>query len=303
MKVLIVDDSPDALRVAAARLKPENLDIVCAEGGAEGLELARREKPDLILLDVDMPELSGFEVCHALKNDAELHMIPVIFLSGSTTGQDKIKGLDLGAVDYVTKPFDKFELRARVRAALRTKHLQDLLAARAQTDSLTGLANRRGITERLHQEWACIRRYGGEMSFIMADIDHFKSINDTYGHGTGDKLLQQVAGAIAAQCREMDLPARYGGDEFAILVPYQSAANAGRLAERCRQAIEKTSLQAGNQVIGQAASFGTADTMLAESVDALIQAADQALYQAKQAGGNTVVIDAEAKHPPPSIRA
>ena len=122
-------------------------------------------------------------------------------------------------MDYVTKPFDAFELRARVRAALRTKHLQDLLFEHAHIDPLTGLPNRRALMERLQSEWARIERHGGRLSFIMADIDHFKRVNDRYGHHVGDRLLQEVAGAIAGQCRETDLPARYGGEEFAILVP------------------------------------------------------------------------------------
>ena len=160
-----------------------------------GLKAARSEEPDLILLDLDMPDISGFDVCRSLKADAELCMIPVLFLSGSTTPEDKIVGLDLGAVDYVTKPFDAFELRARVRAALRTKHLQDMLFEHAHIDPLTGLPNRRALMERLQQEWARIERHGGRLSFIMADIDDFKSVNDRFGHHVGDKILQKVAGA------------------------------------------------------------------------------------------------------------
>lgn len=178
MKLLIVDDDRDALDVAKIRLAKENVAIVCADGGAAGLKAARSEQPDLILLDLDMPDMSGFDVCRALKADAELCMIPVLFLSGSTTAEDKIHGLDLGAVDYVTKPFDAFELRARVRAALRTKHLQDMLFEHAHIDPLTGLPNRRALVERLQREWARIERHGGRLSFIMADIDHFKRVND-----------------------------------------------------------------------------------------------------------------------------
>ncbi len=145
MKVLIVDDHPDSVAVAEARLAGENVTICSASSGAAALEAARREKPDLILLDVDMPDMSGFDVCRALKADVELCMIPVLFLSGSGNLEDKVQGLDLGAVDYVTKPFDSFELRARVRAALRNKHLQDMLIEHAQVDPLTGLCNRRAL--------------------------------------------------------------------------------------------------------------------------------------------------------------
>ena len=154
MKLLIIDDSPDALQVAKVRLAKENLDIVCAEGGISGLEMARLEKPDLILLDLEMPDMSGFDVCRALKSDLELCMIPVLFLTGSTTAEDKVRGLDLGAIDYVAKPFDAFELCARVRAALRSKHLQDLLIEHASIDPVTGLPNRRALMARLQSEWS-----------------------------------------------------------------------------------------------------------------------------------------------------
>ncbi|MEN6449498.1 MAG: response regulator [Thermoguttaceae bacterium] len=181
MKVLIIDDSLDALQVAKVRLAKEQLDIVCAENGQAGLDAARREFPDLILLDVDMPGMSGFDVCRALKADVDLCMIPVLFLSGSVTPEDKVRGLDLGAVDYLGKPFDAFELRARVRAALRTKHLQDLLIEHAHIDPLTGMSNRRAMMERLECEWARIQRHGGQLSFIMADLNHSDSVNDRFG--------------------------------------------------------------------------------------------------------------------------
>jgi len=288
MKILIIDDNPDALAVAKTRLAKEGVDIVCAEGGAAGLEAARRERPDLILLDVEMPDISGFDVCRALKADADLCMIPVLFLTGSGTADDKVKGLDLGAVDYVTKPFDAFELRARVRAALRTKHLQDLLIKHAHIDPLTGLPNRRALLERLQREWARLQRRGGTLAFIMAGIDHFKRVNDTHGHNIGDRLLQEVAKAIARQCREEDLPARYGGEEFAIVVPDEAASSAAHLAERCRQDIAEIRLPLRSETVQTAASFGVADAAAAPSIETLVQHADQALYQAKDAGRNRV---------------
>jgi two-component system, cell cycle response regulator len=288
VKVLIIDDDPNALEVAKARLKKEELEIVCAQGGVLGLKAARTEEPDLILLDLDMPDISGFDVCRTLKADSELCMIPVLFLSSSTTADDKIAGLDLGAVDYVTKPFDAFELRARVRAALRTKHLQDMLFEHAHIDPLTGLPNRRALMERLHQEWARIERHGGRLSFIMADIDNFKHINDHYGHNVGDKLLQEVAGAISRQCREIDLPARYGGDEFAIIVPDEMAPAAVQLAERCRREIAKACVAVQNEIIRTVASFGVADIRGVASPEALMKLADEALYSAKAAGRNQV---------------
>lgn len=290
MKVLIVDDSPDALSLARVRLGKEGLDLVYADGGRAGLQMARTERPDLILLDIDMPDMSGFEVCVALKADIELSLIPVIFLSGSGGSENKVKGLDLGAVDFVTKPFDAFELRARVNAALRTKRMQDLLIKHANVDPLTGLANRRGLLERLEQEWARAQRRGGVLSFIMGDIDHFKEVNDTHGHGVGDRMLFEVAGAIARQCRATDLPSRYGGEEFAILVPDEAASGAAQLAERCRMAVDAVRVSVGLETVRATASFGAADAAGSDSPEAMIQRSDEALYRAKNAGRNRVAV-------------
>ena len=290
MKVLIVDDSPDALALARARLATENIDILCAEGGKAGLDAAIREKPDLILLDVDMPDISGFDLCRMLKEDVHLCMIPIVFLSGSSGPEDKVLGLDLGAMDYVTKPFDTFELRARVRAALRMKQLQDSLAEHARIDALTGLPNRRALMERLSQEWARIERYGGSLAVVMADIDHFKEVNDRYGHATGDRLLRHFAEAIARQCRDADMAARYGGEEFVIVVPEATAPSAAALAERCRKAAEEIRVGVASEVIGLTATFGVADTQSAGPPESAIRAADEALYRGKDAGRNIVVV-------------
>src|SRR3990167_6439168 len=274
MKILIIDDNPDALLVARARLARECADIVCAEGGIAGLEAARREKPDLVLLDLDMPDLSGFDVCRALKANPDLCIIPVLFLSGTGAAEDKVKGLDLGAVDYVTKPFDAFELRARVRAALRSKHLQDLLIEHASLDLLTELPNRRALMERLQREWARIERHGASLALIMVDVDHFKRVNDAYGHDVGDRVLQEVARTIARECRDVDLPARYGGEEFAIVVPDETASGASRLADRCRQKIDEMCVPAGGRNIRTTASFGVAEAAGLSGPDALIRHAD-----------------------------
>lgn len=288
MKVLIVDDSPDALAIAKARLAKELLDLLVAGGGLEGLETARREHPDLILLDVDMPDMTGFDVCRAIKSDADLCMTPIIFLSGSTDASAKVKGLDLGAVDYVTKPFDAFELRARVRAALRTKHLQDLLMRYASVDPLTELPNRRALLDRMEQQWAHIQRHGGSLAFIMADLDHFKKINDAFGHSAGDRLLMCAATTILSQGRETDVTGRYGGEEFAILATGETAEGAAALAERCRQAVEKSEVVIEGKSVQITASFGVADSNGADSPQAIIDLADQALYEAKAAGRNRV---------------
>ena len=295
-RLLLVDDDVESLAVARRGWLTTGLRFLCATGGRAGIEAAKSQHPDLILLDLDMPDVTGFDVCRALKADPELCMIPVLFLSGSGTSADKVRGLDLGAVDYITKPFDEFELKARVRAAIRTKYLQDLLIEHAHIDPLTGLPNRRALMDRLQMEWARMQRHGGELSFIMADIDYFKWVNDTYGHSIGDKLLQEVARTIARQCRESDLPARYGGEEFAVVVPNEGISGAVRLAERCRREIEKINLPAKGESLRPRASFGVAGADGAASAELLVERADQALYQAKAAGRNRVAEWPEASH-------
>ena len=288
MKILIIDDSADALAVAKARLTHEGHDILCAGGGVEGLQTAAKEHPDLILLDLDMPDLDGFEVCRRLKADADLCMIPVIFLSGSGGPEERVQGLNAGAVDFVTKPFDAYELRARVNAALRTKQMQDLLIHHAKIDPLTGLPNRRALDERLQQEWARLLRHGGNLSVIMADIDHFKNVNDRFGHPAGDEVLRHVAHMLAAGCRESDVPARYGGEEFVVITPETSLEAAARFADRLRVSICVQPLAVHGKALEITVSFGVADSEGLSSPEELVQMADDALYRAKSAGRNCV---------------
>jgi diguanylate cyclase (GGDEF)-like protein len=295
-RLLLVDDDAESLAVARARLADDGIEIFYATGGSAGLEAAKSQHPDLILLDLDMPDMSGFDVCRILKADPELCMIPVLFLSASATSDDKVRGLDLGAVDYITKPFDTCELRARVRSTIRTKELQDLLIEHAHIDPLTGLPNRRALMDRLQMEWARLQRHRGELSLIMADIDDFKRVNDTYGHSVGDKVLQEVAQTIARQCRETDLPARYGGDEFAVVVPNQGISGAVHLAQRCRWEIERVNVPAKGTPLRPTASFGVADAVGVPGAELLLDHADQALYQAKAAGRNRVAVCPEASH-------
>ena len=288
MKILIIDDNADSLRVAKARLAKEGYEVFCAADGPEGIEVARAAQPDLVLLDVDMPGMSGFEVCRRLKADADLCLMPVIFLSGSAGSEDKVRGLDVGAIDYVTKPFDAFELRARVRAALRTKHMQDLLIKFSQIDPLTEPWNRRALASRMQEEWQRISRHGGTMALIMADIDHFKQVNDTHGHPLGDELLCRVARLIRDECRTTDMAARYGGDELAILCPEATEEEAAGLAERCRRGIESIRMQTPAGDLRATLSLGVCDSRHVDGPAGLVARADRALYEAKQHGRNCV---------------
>ena len=288
MKILIIDDSDADRTLAEIHLADEGHDIVSAGGGAAGLEAVAFEKPDLVLLDLKMPGMSGFEVCRRLQENDTWRMIPVIFLSGTDEIDDKIKGLDLGAVDFVSKPFNAFELRARVRVALRTKRLQDMLRDRALIDPLTELYNRRGFDDRLEQEWARSLRYETVLSLVMMDIDSFKKVNDLFGHPAGDSALRQVARRLADTCRQSDAPFRYGGEEFAFILPQSSAASAEDLAQRLRLAIASKPFTVAGEDLQLTASFGVASNEGMAERDLLITTADAALYQAKAAGRNCV---------------
>jgi len=288
MKVLFIDDDPDSLVIARQRLKKEGYTLIAASDGESGLKKAAEDEPDLILLDVQMPGMSGFEVCEKLKSDQRLMNIPVIFLSAYNDVSEKVRGLDLGAVDYVTKPFDLFELRARVRAALRTKRLQDLLLLYGEVDSLTELYNRRVLMDRLRQEWERARRYSTIMAFIMADIDNFKRVNDTYGHPRGDEVLEKIAAVFRSSVRGVDVVGRYGGEEFAVVMVNANADNAMVAAERYRRSIEELTFAHSTGDFNVTVSFGVADSTNKISVNHLIASADKALYKAKETGRNRI---------------
>lgn len=288
MKILIVDDDPDSLAVARLRLKKDGHLLTFAADGEEGLKKASEEDPDLILLDVQMPGMSGFKVCEKLKSDSRLMNIPVIFVSAEDDVSEKVRGLDLGAVDYVTKPFDIFELRARVRAALRTKRLQDLLLVYGEVDYLTELYNRRVLMERLEQEWERAKRYSTAMAFVMADIDNFKNVNDTLGHPKGDEVLERIASLLKSSVRNVDIVGRYGGEEFGIIMVNADIDNAYTAADRYRKKIEELTFTSKAGDFNVTVSFGVADSRGKKSINHLISAADKALYKAKSSGRNIV---------------
>lgn len=293
-KILTVDDSQLIHTMLEDSLVTEGLELLHAYDAEQGLWLAKRAKPDLILLDVVMPKSSGFELCQSLKNDSQTEYIPVIFISGTGDTFNKVQGLDLGAVDYITKPFDPAELLARVRAALRTKRLVDMLATTAQVDAITGLHNRQHFQERLDHEISAVRRYGRMVSLILFDIDHFKCCNDTHGHPFGDRVLQLVAETLVHSTRTTDICCRYGGDEFAAILPETVLRDAATLADRIRGTVENASLICRGQTVTATVSCGVASTSqiahrAAVTANQLIQGADEALYRAKEAGRNRVV--------------
>jgi diguanylate cyclase (GGDEF)-like protein len=254
--VLVVDDAPGYPAPLAVRLRHDRLRFLHAFGTQGALNLARAQRPDLILLDLDLAGLPGLALCRELRRDPELAGIPIIVLSGALEVEVKVKAFEAGAVDYVTKPFDAAELQARVQAALRTKRYQDQLVTRAQRDGLTGLWNRAYFDELLAAEAALASRHHRPVSLILFDLDHFKALNDEHGHPFGDEVLQAVAEAVTAVLRRGEIACRYGGEEFAIILRETDAVGAALTAERVRAAIAGLQLVSGGQVVEVTASLG-----------------------------------------------
>jgi diguanylate cyclase (GGDEF)-like protein len=287
-KILLVDNSKIMHGAVKARLLAEGFEFHSAYGGEEGLALAATLLPDVILLDVEMPTPNGFEVCRRLKDNPMLSNIPIIFLTGITTVEEKVKGLNLGAIDYVTKPFDAAELQARIKASLRNKELLDLLSKKAMIDGLTGLWNRSYLDQRLAEELAFAKRHKTPMSCVMLDVDHFKSINDKHGHGFGDLVLKSIANILQQLCRDEDICCRYGGEEFAILVRNTDGVSAKLFAERLREGVEAAAFKSGLLSTSVTGSFGVAD--LGAGSDDILNHADKALYESKKSGRNRVTL-------------
>ena len=316
--VLIVDDDPAHVRHVREGLAPHGYAFKEAHDGTQALSAIRQARPDLILMDVEMPGLGGVEVCRIIKANAGedgFGFIPVILMTARQAA-GKVEGLELGADDYLVKPFDMLELSARVKSMLRLKVLQDALVeknreldrankelarrreellALSRTDALTGLFNRRYFEERLNEEFARSRRYGSPLSLVMLDIDHFKRINDTFGHPFGDQVLKSVALTARARLREVDLIARYGGEELIAILPETGPEDALKVCERVREAIASLGLEHPGpdgtaQPVRLTASLGVATVPAADlsSAEALLRAADVSLYAAKGAGRNRV---------------
>lgn len=293
-RVLLVDDTPANLDVLVEHLAGENIEILVATSGSEGLHLALTNKPDLVLLDVMMPGMDGYTMCEYMREDPMLTDIPVVFLTAKHSEQDIERGLALGAVDYIAKPFSMPILKARVRNHLALKRKGDQLAELACTDALTHIANRRHFDQMFDQEWRRAERNNSELAVVMIDIDHFKEYNDSLGHCAGDQCLKKVANTLkAALHRPGDMLARFGGEEFIVLLPETNLANATLIAEQMRLRISALTMLHPNSPSGDrlTISVGVASAHPARNDNAveLIDLADQKLYAAKRSGRNRVV--------------
>lgn len=296
-KILIAEDDLVSRRVLEAFAAKRGYGVVSAANGPDALAiLSAEDAPRLAILDWMMPGVEGTEVCRKLREQAgDRPYVYVLLLTARTQREDLIKGLQSGADDYITKPFDPPELDARLHVGLRILDLQDkLIVAReelrfqATHDTLTGLANRGVILETLRREQSRQRREGGSFGIILMDIDHFKAINDTYGHLFGDAVLRETSRVMKQSVRPYDIVGRYGGEEFLVVVPQADAVVMSGVAERLRKAIEAQSIATRDSELHVTASFGVAASTEAMPVDpqALLNLADEALYRAKRNGRN-----------------
>lgn len=297
-KILVVDDDQDNLKLMSRLLTSEKYLVDIAVNGEEALNKLAHTKPDLVLLDINMPGVSGLEVLKILR--ARESFISVIFISARSKSEDIIKGLDLGADDYICKPYDPYEMLARVRAQFRIKDLTDRLATANQklqelvdVDDLTGLYNMRSIFTRIEVELVRARRYGRQVAIVMMDMDNFKNINDNFDHVFGSFVLASVGRIIRDTIRQVDFAARYGGDEFLIVLTETGLDGALKFSERLRQVIAENEFKSSQFSSRLTASVGiavssTQDTQL--PAKELVRCADHALYEAKRSGKNCVKI-------------
>ena len=309
-KILVVDDVLVNVHLLNTYLTAEGYAVVSANDGDKAIKMARSEKPDLILLDVMMPKLNGFEVCKVLKTEPDTKFIPVIMVTALNELEDKIKGMDSGADDFLSKPFNRLELLARVRSLLRIKYLHDELQEKvielqrakeelrqlAITDGLTNLYNYRYFKEQLQQELNRAIRHNLNVSLVMIDIDHFKHYNDTNGHPAGDLILKNIGRLLKENIRNIDVAVRYGGEEFSLILIETDKTSAKVVAEKIRRLIEGQKFDyEEKQPLGKI-TISTGVATFPEDgkeFNDLVNAADQRLYLAKQAGRNTIFVDSQ----------
>lgn len=296
--LLIVDDIGYNLQLLETILERAKYRVVRATNGERALEQIERKVPDLILLDLMMPGMDGLQVCRILKANARYREIPIIFLTANNESKNLIEAFGSGAVDYITKPFNVLELLARVKTHLELKHAKDQLQQALRdleqlvlTDPLTRVSNRRHLYRVAEMEIARTRGYQYPFSVLLLDIDRFKQVNDTYGHLVGDEVLQSVASLVKNILRQEDCLARFGGEEFVVLLPHTDSSGAIAAADRIRRLIASSSIVIGGKPISVTASIGVATFQFDDrDLDDLLNRADEALLNAKRQGRDRCVL-------------
>jgi diguanylate cyclase (GGDEF)-like protein len=285
--VLVVDDDPDKRMLLTVALQMAGYEVRTANDGEEGLQAVESFQPDLIITDVMMPKMDGYELARRVRANPQTRFLPIIIQTAARMGADDIRrGSEVGALGYITDPTDIDMLLARARTLLDFKHYLDTCEEAAFTDHLTGLANRRRFERQLEREVSRTLRYGRPFCLLLLDIDNFKLVNDTYGHEAGDEVIRRLALTLQAGTRGIDLAARIGGEEFAVILPETDFEGGVDVAERLRIAIRETEVAPVGTIT---ASFGVAEFPVCASAGReLLAVADVALYQAKRAGRDRV---------------
>ena len=289
--ILAVDDTSTNLDILEDLL--EQYDVINAISGEDALKIVETEKIDLILLDIMMPNMDGYEVCRRLKLDDKAKDIPIIFITAKTDEDSIEKAYDIGGVDYVSKPFKPKELLAKVRRELKLQDLQNELKLLASTDPMTKLYNRRYFTKMAEHTLDLVKREKKDLSVIMLDIDKFKNVNDTYGHQVGDDVIIELANKLMECQRQSDIVCRYGGEEFVILLPNTSIDGAKVVAEKIREEVESLSINLlTNEKLNFTISLGVSQVNLENesNIELALKRADDALYIAKENGRNKVEV-------------
>ncbi len=288
--ICVIEDDPQQRAVLTRRLRLWDYSVVDAADGQGGLRLVYEQRPRVVICDVVLPDLNGIQVCRQLRADPTMDGTYVILVTAFDRPEQKQRALDAGADEYLQKPYDVDELKARIRNGLRFNRLMDRLKRAALTDGLTGLANHTRFREILEREFMRSRRYGGKLALIMLDLDHFKAVNDTFGHEVGNEVLRLTARFLERTVREVDTVARYGGEEFAVICPETSIDDAARLAERIRVMLVRKLRVSDYPHIRVRASLGVAgiEDARVRSAGDLVTLGDQALYQSKREGRNRV---------------
>lgn len=302
-EILIVDDSPTTLSILKQMFSKEPYRISEAGTGEEAISKALRTFPDLILLDLNLPDIDGIEICKILKDNALTRDIPILFITGERNTKKLCEAFNAGALDYIIKPFDLMEIGARVKTHLQLmdliqrhkKLISDLKEANERIDSLskmdmlTGLYNRRGIEEKFKMELSRTKRFESPFSIFLGDLDGFKNINDSFGHNLGDNVLQEIALLLKENSRGYDCIGRWGGEEFIGLLPGTDCDGARKVAESIRSKVERHAVSRDNEKIQITMSFGLSSLKPDMQFSELIEVADRNLYQAKRSGKNIVV--------------
>jgi len=304
-RILLIEDNKAQARAGTEFLEGIGYSVAWAADGKTAIKMAATEAFDLALLDLVLPDMHGNQICKWFKGNPATRNMPVIMLTAKGSVADLVSGLESGADDYLHKPYEEQELKARIHACLRTKGLQDELAEKnrqleellrevetlAITDPLTGLYNRRHFTKMLDVEYERLVRYGRPLACMMIDADHFKRINDTHGHAAGDAVLAALADIFRATLRKADIIARWGGEEFVVLMPETPCERAAEAAERVRGAVGAHKFpKLGGKGVTVSIGLSCSPEVVMQSPEMIVDTADQSLYQAKQQGRNRVVV-------------